>query len=648
MKHIAIDTEYNEQTRKAFIMTTCDESLCTQLYDLKNRIDLKHARKVAESTSTIKVFHNSPADIVSLHLNEIYVPHHNIDLIEDTMIMAGQLQSAFSPRGLKPMARVYLKDPCEEEKLLKKVVATYKRKAKKENLIFGWDQIPKKILEPYAIKDAVLTMKFFYLWSDSIEEVKELYHIEKQLIRINVDMMLNGFRINRKFVKQQLVHNTERLESIAYEMRNILHKNKIKFFVEKSYKIRGKDPKKTEARMTKQITAFCEKHSLKLISSEDRVDNKRHYKLKEIFSPTSALHMQKAIKKLGINIREITKTGKLATDVDTLLQYKNEHRFIELKLDHSFIAKQVSTYYDPLYNWYTSKDSDRAHFSFWQSGAKTGRYSAELIQTIPRVDQGESREANRIREAFIPDEGHFICCIDYSQIELRIFASYSRAQVLIDAFLSGKDPYAEMAAKIFSADELKRNFKELRRIAKTITLGVIYGMGTEKMIASLVSESRGAFVITRGKASDILQKFHEAVPVRDYTNELVRELYKTGSISLTFNSKLMKFVRIYQVDHDNAYKGPNIMCQGSAAYVLKMGMLRVYKYLDQNDLHKWIKLLGVVHDEFIFSIHKKFKNSNIIKTLKLIIEDHKTFKVQITSAVKTSDESWGKAKEIKI
>jgi len=643
---IAIDTEYDTRTRIPFIATTCDQQLRTYLYDLKNKSDFKKFKQIAESNNTIKIFHNTPADICACSTIGIKIPHHDIDLIEDTIIMAGLLQSAYSPRGLKPLARVYLKDPCEEEKLLKKVVATYKRKAKKENMIFGWDQIPKKILEPYAIKDAVLTIKLFYLWHDAIKEFQDLYDIEKRLIRINVDMMNNGMRINRKFVKKQIIKNDEHLNIIDVEMRQILRDNKVKFFVEKSYKIRGKSPEKASARMTKQITAFCDKHSLKLISSVDQ-NNKRVYKLKEKFSPTSSLHMQKAIKKLNIPIREITKTGKLATDADTLLQYK-DHRFIELKLEHSGLSKQQSTYYGPLYNWYTSKSNDRAHFSVWQSGAKTGRYSVELAQTIPRTDQGADKASNRIREAFIPAENHFIACYDYAQIELRIFASYSKSKTLIDAFLNNKDPYIAMAQKIFTKDELAKNPKELRRIAKTIALGIIYGMGTDKLMIALVSESGGTFSITRGKAADILQKFHQVVPVREYVNELTRELYRTGSIRLTFNSELMKFSRIYNIDKDDAYKGPNALCQGSAAYCLKMAMLRLYEYLDKYDLHKYIKLLMVVHDEFLIEIHNTLNDSKILKQIKTTLEDVITFTVPITAAIKVSDKSWGLVKEIKI
>lgn len=645
MNYLALDTEYNTQDRKAFIMTTCDEQLRTNLYDLKNRIDYKYAKKVAESRSIIRVFHNTPADICSLSLIDINVP---IDpsLIEDTMIIASLLQSAYSPRGLKPLARVYLKDPCDEEKLLKKVIAKYTREAKKAGTQFTWSMIPRKILEPYAIKDAEITLKLFYLWKDAIKEFQDLYDIEKRLVRINVDMMNHGMRINRKFVKKQIIKNDEHLSMIDTEMRQILRNNKVKFFVEKSYKIRGKSKQVADAQINKRIKAFTTKHELKLISSND-IDDRRVFKLKETFSPTSSLHLQKAIKKLNIPIREMTKTGKLATDIDTLLQYKH-HRFIELKLEHSGLSKQQSTYYGPLYNWYTSKSNDRAHFSFWQSGAKTGRYSAELIQTIPRADQGEDKKLNRIREAFIPEDDWFLTCIDYAQIELRIFGSYAAAQVLIDAFLAGKDPYVEMAKRIFTEEELAKNPKELRRIAKTVMLGVIYGMGTDKLMIALVSESKGVFTITRAKASDILQKFHQTVPVRDYTNELVRELYRTGCITLSFNSKLMKFIRTYHIDKDDAYKGPNALCQGSAAYVLKMGMLRLYDYLDANKLHDSIRLLAVVHDEFILEMRRKYRDSNILKTIKKVIEDHVTFIVPITAAIKVSDKSWGLVKEVKV
>jgi DNA polymerase I-like protein with 3'-5' exonuclease and polymerase domains len=645
--YISLDTEYDARTRTPFIMTTCDTQLKTRLYDLKNKIDYKHAKKIAESRSIIRVFHNAPSDICSLATIGIHVPIEP-DLLEDTMVIAGLVQSAYSPRGLKPLARIYLKDPCEEEKLLSKVVSKYKRLAKKESKHFSWDQIPKEIIEPYAIKDAVITLELYYFWRERLEQFQQLYDIEKRLIRINVDMMTHGIRVNRKFVKKMFVKNDEQLMTHTKEMRQILRNNKINFFVKKAYKIRGKDRKKALSLIDKRIETYADKRGLRIVQSHNEGENECVFKLREPFFPTKLGHLQRAIKRLGINITSITKTGKLSMDRDTLIKYK-DHRFIELKLNHAYLSKQNSTYYGPLLEWYTSPTQNRAKFSVYQSGAKTGRYSVELAQTFPRLNEElEEGVRNRVREAFVPEEDYFFCCMDYSQIELRLFASFSNSSVLINAFFKNRDPYVEMAKKIFTEEEIAKNPKELRRVAKTITLGIIYGMGAPHMMETLMGETKGAFVITRSKAGDILQKFHKTIPVRDYANELTRNLYKTGSLELKYDSELMRFSRVYHVDRDDSYKSPNIFCQGTAAYVLKHAVLRLYDYLDKHNLHDHIRLLLLVHDEMFLEVHNSLKDMKVLKKIKNLIEDHKTFRVPITSSAKVSDISWGKVKEISL
>lgn len=651
MKHyLAIDTEYNDQTHVPFIITTCDERLKTNLYELNNKIDYKYTKRISEDRSTIKVFHNTSADIYACSLININISTH-IDHFEDTMLIASLLQNAYSPKGLKPLARTYLNDPCEEEKLLKKVLAKYRRKAKKEGKIFTWDMIPKEIIAPYATKDPEITLKLFYLWKEPIKQFQRLYNMEKRLVKIDVERMKNGMRIDRKFVLEQFNENTERLISYKCKMRNILKENRINFYVDKVYKLRGPN---SLLLAEKRIQVFAQKHKLTLSKHaldralSDIKNNQITYKLKEKFSPTSSIHLQKIVKKLKIPITDFTDTGLFSLNRDTLLKHKS-WKFIRLKIKHAILSKQNTTYYGPLYTWYTSDKDDHAHFSFWQSEAKTGRQSAELIQTIPRPGEDEAEKLqleNRIREAFIPDEDYFIISIDFSQIELRLFAHFSNAKVLLDAFLNNEDPYVTMAYKIFLRSEMEKNFKELRRITKTIVLGTMYGMGVDKMILTLMSQSKGTFEINKVKASDIMTKFHKIIPVRSYTNMLIKDLYKKGSLEMRFDSELMQFVRTYNVAQGDGYKAPNLQCQGSAAYVLKYGSLRLWKCIKERKLD--IKLLALVHDEYLMQAHKSLNNFKTFRLLKKTAEDHSTFKVPILAAIKTSDQSWGKVKEITI
>jgi DNA polymerase-1 len=173
--------------------------------------------------------------------------------------------------------------------------------------------------------------------------------------------------------------------------------------------------------------------------------------------------------KLGLKKGKKTKTG-YSTDEKVLNSLKDEHPIIENILDYRESYKLRSTYIEPLLKLASFDKNHRIYTSFLQTGTATGRLSSKNpnLQNIPvRTELGRE-----IRKAFIAKEGYKLVSFDYSQIELRLLAHFSKDPALVEAFREDKDIHLETAVKIFG----KEKAKEKRAIAKSINFGLLYGM----------------------------------------------------------------------------------------------------------------------------------------------------------------------------
>ncbi|MGH7889824.1 MAG: DNA polymerase, partial [Thermodesulfobacteriota bacterium] len=176
--------------------------------------------------------------------------------------------------------------------------------------------------------------------------------------------------------------------------------------------------------------------------------------------------------KLRLPMKKLTKTGEPSTDVEVLNELSKFHPVPQKALEHRGLAKLKSTYVDALPKL-INLETGRLHTSFNQVGASTGRLSSSEpnLQNIP-IKTGEGK---RIREAFVPEDGFVILSADYSQIELRLLAHFSEDKNLVDAFSDGSDIHRRTAAEIFGVSEDLVS-PEMRRLAKTINFGIIYGI----------------------------------------------------------------------------------------------------------------------------------------------------------------------------
>lgn len=397
----------------------------------------------------------------------------------------------------------------------------------------------------YACEDADVTLKLKNILEKELETngVKELFEeIEMPLVPVLAYIERNGVRINTEALKETSRHFTIRMREIEEEI----------------YKLAGMEFN---------------------VSSPKQVGEVLFDRLKIV---------EKAKK---------TKTGQYVTSEEVLESLKGKHQIVEKILDYRGLKKLLSTYVDALPELINPK-TGRIHTSFNQTVTATGRLSSSNpnLQNIPvRDDDGKE-----IRKAFIPDDGCEFFSADYSQIELRIMAHLSEDDNMIEAFREEQDIHAATAAKIYkiNMDEVTR---EQRSKAKTANFGIIYGISVFGLAERLN--------VDRKEAKELIDGYFENYPkVKAYMDESIRSARDKGYIETIFKRKRYlpdinsrnAVVRGYA--ERNAINAP---IQGSAADIIKVAMIRIYKRFMDEGIKS--KMILQVHDELNFSVLREEK-----------------------------------------
>ena len=284
-----------------------------------------------------------------------------------------------------------------------------------------------------------------------------------------------------------------------------------------------------------------------------------------------------------------TKSG-WSTNVEELERLAEEHEIARLILQYRSLSKLKSTYTDALPRLVDPR-SGRVHTSYNQAVTTTGRLSSSEpnLQNIPI----RSEEGRKIRRAFIAEKGHLILSADYSQIELRVLAHLSGDPVFCDAFARDEDIHTRTAAEVFGLfPELVT--PEMRRQAKTINFGVIYGQGAFSLAKQLG-------VATKVAKEFIDNYFQRHSGAREFLDACVRQAEEQGYVTTILGRRLP----IPDIGSSNATvrafaqrNAVNYPIQGSAADLIKLAMLRVTKRLRQEGLKA--RLIMQVHDELVF------------------------------------------------
>jgi len=289
-----------------------------------------------------------------------------------------------------------------------------------------------------------------------------------------------------------------------------------------------------------------------------------------------------------------TKTG-FSTDVGVLEALRNEHPLVEQMLEYRQLAKLQSTYVDAL-PMLINPATGRVHTSFNQTVAATGRLSSSdpNLQNIPiRTDIGRS-----IRQAFIPrSKQNLILSADYSQIELRMMAHVCGDPALREAFEKGEDIHATTASKVFGVD-LKDVTKEMRRKAKEVNFGIMYGIGAFGLARRLE--------LARGEAKEIIERYFERFPkVREYIDTTIKKAQKDGYVSTLLGRR--RYLpelrsRNFNLRSNAERQAINMPIQGSSADMIKAAMVSIDRILLKKGLSSHMILQ--VHDELVFDIPK--------------------------------------------
>ena len=286
-----------------------------------------------------------------------------------------------------------------------------------------------------------------------------------------------------------------------------------------------------------------------------------------------------------------TKTGQYSTSEDVLVKIQHLHPIIPLILDYRSLSKLKSTYIDSLPTLINPRDG-RIHTSYNQAVASTGRLSSNKpnLQNIP-IRTARGRE---IRKAFVPrGKDYTLLAADYSQIELRIIAHLSKDEAMIAAFNEGLDIHTATAAKVYGVglDEVSN---EMRRNAKTVNFGIIYGIS-----AFGLSERLG---IPRGEAADIINNYFEQYPaIKNYMNDQIAFARKSGYVETMLGRR--RYLRDINVSNSvvrgfaerNAINAP---IQGSSADMIKLAMIAIHRLMSEQKLAS--KMILQVHDELVF------------------------------------------------
>lgn len=396
----------------------------------------------------------------------------------------------------------------------------------------------------YACDDAFATLELTRYWVENLSE-KELelfYNIEMPLVYVLADMERIGVSIDKEYLKEL---------SEELDKKVMILDKKIRSIAGVSFNIN---------------------------------------------SPKQVGEVLFDIMGLKTKTKHKTRTG-YSTSAKVLEELAEEHKIVRLILENRHYQKLKSTYIDAL-PLLTSSVDDRVHTSFNQAATATGRLSSSNpnLQNIPiRTEVG-----NRIRKAFVPKDkiNYVILSADYSQIELRLLAHCSRDDVLIEAFCQDEDVHTITASKVFEVP-LEGVEKEMRYKAKAVNFGIIYGQ-TKYGLSKTLN-------ITPVAAQLFIDKYFATYPgVKQFMDESVRSAYEHGYVETLYGRKRYLENELTSSNHQIKEFGEraaiNAPLQGTAADLVKMAMIEVYKQLKLRNLKS--KMIIQVHDELVLEVEK--------------------------------------------
>jgi DNA polymerase-1 len=341
--------------------------------------------------------------------------------------------------------------------------------------------------------------------------------------------------------------------------------------------------------------------------------------------------------KLGLKgkVRKTAK-GTLSTAAGELEKLADEHPIVEQVLRYREVQKLKTTYIDP-FPVLISKTTGRLHTTFNQTGTTTGRLASQdpNLQNIPvKTELGQE-----FRKAFIASSGFKLVSFDYSQIELRIAAHISKDEKMIASFRRGEDIHTRTAAEIFGVKP-EAVGKNMRRDAKVLNFGILYGMG--------ILGFQRASGVSRERARDFIDRYmKEFSGVAKYMEDMKIKARKDGYVTTIFGRRrwLLEIKSsMPQVVSQAERMAINMPIQGTAADLMKLAMIKVFEHIHNSGGQDDVFLLLQVHDELIFEIKDELIKKTTEK-VKSIMENAYRFDVPLVVDVKVGN-NWAEMERV--
>ena len=335
--------------------------------------------------------------------------------------------------------------------------------------------------------------------------------------------------------------------------------------------------------------------------------------------------------KMKLPVIKKTKSG-YSTDVDVLEKLKKEDPIIEQILEYRQLMKLNSTYVEGLKPYINIK-TNRIHSFFHQTITATGRISSTEpnLQNIPtRFELGK-----RVRKVFKPEKGKIYLDADYSQIELRVLASISGDEHMIEAFKEGKDIHKQAASKVFKTP-IEEVTKEQRSNAKAVNFGIVYGISDFGL-----GEQLG---IGRKKAKQYIEEYLEQYAgIKQFMENITEQAKEQGYVETLFHRR--RYIpelksNNYMVRQFGARAAMNTPIQGTAADIMKIAMIKVYNEIKSRKLKS--KIVLQVHDEMMIETPIEEKEE-MIKIMKKCMESATKLEVPLIAEISDA-ENWYECK----
>ncbi len=446
------------------------------------------------------------------------------------------------------------------------------------------EEVPLMLVAHYSCEDADITWRLFEKFSFALEKsgLKALFlELEMPLVRVLAEMEENGIKLDLPFLKKMAEEVGKRINKLA----------------EKIYEEAG-----------------C------------RFNINSNKQLPEIL-----------FKKLKISPEGIKRTQtSYSTAQEELLKLKGRHPIISHLISYREVFKLKTTYLDALPEL-ADPETQRVHTSFNQTVTATGRLSSSdpNLQNIPaRTELGE-----KIRQAFIAEKRNKLISLDYSQIELRIAAHIAKDQKMIKAFKKGEDIHTATASEIFNVP-INKVTERMRRHAKTLNFGVLYGMS-----AYGFSQAAG---VTQAEAEKFIQEYQkEYQGISKYVRDIVDVAKNLGYVeTLLGRKRYLPEINAtsWQVRAAAERMAINMPIQGTAADMIKLAMIGIYDLIKDVPSFSDVKIVLQVHDELVFEVPEK-KIANFAREAKKIMENVLPLTVPVIVEAKAGD-NWSQMKPI--